>query len=92
MDVGDASTPPGDFKLNSLIRFDVAIAMTLGGVVLGYLHVVWRSWNTRGRKSVDGSTDSPLLPTPTPVLPRWLGFVGGHTLQLDQERVRPPLL
>lgn len=27
------------------------------------------------------------LPSPVPVLPRWLPFIGGHTLQLGTEKV-----
>lgn len=40
-----------------------------------------------GGGSGDGG-DVHSLPSPPPLLPRWLGFIGGHTLQIAREEVR----
>lgn len=40
------------------------------------------------RNGNGGGDGVPSLPSPAPLLPRWLGFIGGHTLQIAREEVR----
>ncbi|CAN0309951.1 unnamed protein product, partial [Ascophyllum nodosum] len=37
----------------------------------------------RVRKTKTSRDGSQILPSPVPVLPRWLGFLGGHTLLIN---------
>ena len=47
----------------------------------------WWKWSeaNRMRRFVRGSGS---LPSPMPALPRWCGFVGGHTFSLKSGKVR----
>lgn len=66
---------------------------TLTLVVVSALtyYVCWRWSETsrarrvakRGRSAAGSSS----LPSPVAVLPRWIPFVGGHTLQMESEKV-----
>lgn len=52
-------------------------------------YVCWR-WSeiARVRRMAKvGRAGSPALPSPVPVLPRWIPFIGGHSLQLETEKV-----
>lgn len=64
---------------------------TLTLVVVSTLtyYVSWKwSETARARRMADGGqAGSSSLPSPVAVLPRWLPFVGGHTLQLETEKV-----
>ena len=70
---------------------------TLAIVVVSVLtyYVCWRwSESARFRRMVKtGRTDSPscALPSPIPVLPRWIALLGGHTLQMESDKVGCPL-
>lgn len=68
-----------------------ANAATLALVVVstGTYYVCWR-WSEFARvrrMAKSGRAGSSSLPSPVPVLPRWLPFAGGHTLQLESEKV-----
>ncbi|CAM9660900.1 unnamed protein product [Pylaiella littoralis] len=59
-----------------------SVATTLAVTVLSYLW--WkRSENARARNFVRGGPGS-TLPSPVPALPRWCGFVGGHTMLIKK--------
>lgn len=64
---------------------------TLTLVVVSTLtyYVSWKwSETARARRMADGGqAGSSSLPSPVAVLPRWLPFVGGHTLQLETEKL-----
>ena len=48
----------------------------------------WRSAEAaRVRKTKTRRDGSQILPSPIPVLPRWLGFLGGHTLLIKIPKV-----
>ena len=48
----------------------------------------WRSAEAaRVRKTKTSRGGSQVLPSPVPVLPRWLGFLGGHTLLINISKV-----
>ena len=54
----------------------------------------WRSRESAraskcSRSAPRSDTASSSLPSPAAVLPRWLGLVGGHTLQITSEQVSP---
>lgn len=50
-------------------------------------YYVWWRWSeaSRRREFVRGSS---ALPSPMPLLPTWFGFFGGHTLRLEEGKVR----
>lgn len=52
-------------------------------------YVCWRwSETARARRMAKGGrAGSSSLPSPAAVLPRWLPFLGGHTLQMETEKV-----
>lgn len=55
-------------------------------------YACWR-WSERARArrtAKIGRTGSSSLPSPAALLPRWLPFLGGHTLQMDFEKVNYP--
>lgn len=55
--------------------------------VITLVFLWWRSAEaSRVRKKVR-SSDTKILATPVPVLPRWLGFLGGHTLHANLPKV-----
>lgn len=66
------------------IRLRVAFAAAGAAVAASYY--VWWRWSeaSRRREFVRGSG---ALPSPMPLLPRWFGFVGGHTLCLEEGQV-----
>ena len=50
----------------------------------------WRSAEAarvRKTKTKTSGGGSQILPSPVPVLPRWLGFLGGHTLLINISKV-----
>ena len=54
-------------------------------------YVCWR-WQevARARRMAKGKgsrAGSSSLPSPAAVLPRWIPFLGGHTLQMESEKV-----
>eukprot|EP00903_Cladosiphon_okamuranus_P016174 g14925.t1 len=57
-----------------------SIAATVAVTVVSY--ALWWRWSEsrRVRNFVRGSGGNSQLPSPMPVLPRWWGFLGGHTL------------
>ena len=70
----------------SLLFYYCKSALAMIAVIITML-LWWRSTEaTRVRKIVrrDGSQ---ILPTPVPVLPRWLGFFGGHTVLINPPKV-----
>lgn len=51
-------------------------------------HVLWsRYWGSE-RKSKSARKGTVQLPTPRRLLPNWFGFLSGHTLLLEAEKVR----
>lgn len=59
-------------------------------VVSGLTWYVCSRWSkaVRVRRAAEsGRAGSSSLPSPVPVLPTWLGFLGGHTLQMETEKV-----
>lgn len=64
-----------------------AILGTTAVIILGLLWW-WRVEAARLRKIVRGNEAQQILPTPVPVLPRWLGVFGGHTLLINSNKVR----
>ena len=76
--------------ISLLLQCDVTIltmlAIVATGTITYYCYSVL-SKSSRARKETDGA-GMPSLPSPTPVLPRWLGFIGGHTLQIARDEVR----
>ncbi len=52
-------------------------------------YVCWRwSETARARRVAKGDrAGASSLPSPAAVLPRWIPFLGGHTLQLESEKV-----
>ncbi|CAM9310255.1 unnamed protein product [Ascophyllum nodosum] len=70
----------------SLLFYYCKSALAMIAVIITML-LWWRSTEaTRVRKIVrrDGSQ---ILPTPVPVLPRWLGFFGGHTVLINPPKL-----
>ena len=66
----------------NLTTFAVVVVSTLT------CHVCRRWFNARFRSmATSGRTGSSSLPSPVPILPRWLGFIGGHTLQMETAKV-----
>lgn len=50
-------------------------------------YTLWKSWEeSRARKHV--RVPGGRLPSPVAVLPKWLGFIGGHTLLVNPTAVR----
>ena len=69
-----------------LLFFCEAALVTITLAVLTLLW--WRSAEAaRVRKTKTSRDGSQILPSPVPVLPRWLGFLGGHTLLLNISKV-----
>jgi len=64
-----------------------SIATALGIAVVSYFY--WWKWS-EARRRQRFKRGSGSLPSPMPVLPRWCGFVGGHTLLLEAGKVRDP--
>lgn len=55
--------------------------------LIGSQYIMWRSWEeSRARKHV--RVPGGRLPSPVPALPKWLGFIGGHTLLVKPTGVR----
>eukprot|EP00903_Cladosiphon_okamuranus_P007588 g7361.t1 len=63
--------------------------LTLGVVSTLTYYVCWRWCETaRARKMTEGGrAGSSSLPSPIALLPRWLPFLGGHTLQMETEKL-----
>lgn len=70
-----------------------ALLATLSVVALGY--VWWRSSEATRVRKIIGTTSrssSSCLPSPVPFLPRWCGFIGGHTLNISPPKVLTTVL
>ena len=64
-----------------------ASTLVVGVVILIYFSL-WRAWESaRARKNPHRAAGSASLPSPVAALPRWLGLVGGHTMQINSEKV-----
>ncbi|CAN0418983.1 unnamed protein product, partial [Ascophyllum nodosum] len=73
-----------------LLFFCEAALVTITLAVLTLLW--WRSAEAaRVRKTKTSRDGSQILPSPVPVLPRWLGFLGGHTLLLNISKIAAQL-
>lgn len=82
------------FKPGVLYGSTVTAPVLLLGVLLTALSYFfwWRSCEAAragkfSRSASRSGTSSSSLPSPAAVLPRWLGLVGGHTLQITSEQV-----
>lgn len=76
--------------LGVLGRLTTVTAPALVIAILSYFFW-WRAWESAraGKASSrcgDGDGVSS-LPSPVAVLPRWLGLIGGHTMQINSEKV-----
>lgn len=59
---------------------DLGLGATLATVALAAV-----SETSRARKMAKGDRQgSSMLPSPVPVLPRWIPFIGGHALQMER--------
>ena len=68
----------------------IAAVTTLLAAVLGY-YLWWRfSELARARGQKRKLHGRKILPSPCRLLPKWLGFFGGHTLLIDSEQVGRP--
>ena len=63
-----------------------AVLGTTAVIMLGLLWW-WRVEAARLRKIVR-CDEAQILPMPVPVLPRWLGVFGGHTLLINSNKAR----
>ncbi|CAN0228567.1 unnamed protein product [Pylaiella littoralis] len=67
--------------------------LVLATVSTATYYVCWR-WSESARvrrMTKSGRAGSSSLPSPVPVLPRWLPFVGGHTLQMKSDKLNQQL-
>ena len=73
------------WNTNILLFCEAALVTT----TLAVLTLLW--WRSaeaaRVRKTKTSRDGSQILPSPVPVLPRWLGFLGGHTLLINISKV-----
>jgi len=70
------------------------LAANIGTLAVGVVsaltyYMCWRrSEVARARRMAErGRAGFSSLPSPVPVLPRWLGLIGGHTLQMKMDKV-----
>ncbi len=77
----------GDFEF---LKLGANLAtLAIGAVSALTYYVCWR-WSeaARVRRMAErGRAGFSSLPSPVPVLPRWLGLIGGHTLQMKMTKV-----
>lgn len=68
----------GMSTLATLVAISVPSAVTVC--------MLWQRWTERrSRSEIRGQL---FLPTPRSLLPAWFGFLSGHTLLLEREKVR----
>lgn len=79
----------------ALLTMPAFIAVSALAVMIGLSIMLlwWRrsaeATRVRNIKIVRQRSASPqVLPTPVPVMPRWLGFFGGHTLLVKPQKVK----
>ena len=70
----------------TILLFCEAVLVTITLAVLTLLWW-WSAEAARARKTKTSRDGSQILPSPVPVLPRWLGFLGGHTLLINISKV-----
>jgi len=84
----DSMLPGGDFQASELGANMSTVAVLVMSTLTYYMCWRWSESARFHRMAKTGRAGSPSsLPSPIAVLPRWLGFLGGHTLQLDIDKV-----
>lgn len=84
----DASMALGQYFGGVELGFNAAtLAPMVVSTLTYYLGWGWFEIARVRNMTKGGRTGSPTLPSSVPMLPRWLPLLGGHTLQLDAQRV-----
>lgn len=77
----------GDFEV---LKLGANVATLAIGVVSALTYYVCWRWSEAARvrrMAKRGRAGFSSLPSPVPLLPRWLGLIGGHTLQIKMNKV-----